>query len=62
MAQSERDYLEKRLRTCKQQAREALDPSVARIHRQFADHYAERLEHQAPIPEDKRPEDKRTAA
>ena len=49
---NEREYLEQRRRTCEQQALAASDPSIARIHRQFADHYAERLERQAHIPED----------
>ncbi|HVJ00722.1 MAG TPA: hypothetical protein VM662_00990 [Sphingomonas sp.] len=42
---NEREYLEQRLRTCRQMANNAADPAVSLIHQQFAAEYARRLEH-----------------
>lgn len=41
--QTEREYLEQRQRSCEESARNATDLGVAKIHRQFADHYAARI-------------------
>jgi hypothetical protein len=39
-----RDYLQKRERECREAAERALDAGVARVHRDFASHYARALE------------------
>lgn len=38
-----REYLERRQRESAERAESATDAGIARVHRQFADHYADRL-------------------
>ncbi len=40
----DRDYLERRHRESRERAEAASDPAVARIHQQFAEQYAKKLE------------------
>jgi hypothetical protein len=43
---NDREYLERRLRLSQEKARTTADPSVARIHENFAQAYARRLNQQ----------------
>jgi hypothetical protein len=47
--QNDREYLERRQRMSAEKARTATDPGIAKIHGQFAEAYARRLE-QVPQP------------
>jgi len=49
--QNEREYLERRQRMSEEKARAATDPGIARIHGQFAEAYAQRLQQQVPAAE-----------
>jgi len=46
--QNERDYLERRRQVSEANARAAVDPGIAKIHGQLAEHYAKRLQQQEP--------------
>jgi len=46
--QDDRTYLERRLRESRELAQAARDPGVARIHRNYAEHYEKRLREYAP--------------
>lgn len=46
---SSREYFTMRQRKSAEMARAAIDPSVARVHQEFADRYAARLEPHAVI-------------
>ena len=50
MGSLDRDYLERRRDACLANAERAATPMIAKIHRDFAEHYAKQLEATAPRP------------